>query len=70
MDGQQMLEALRKQPSGNFFSVIMLTGRSHTYDKARANVCGIDDYIVKPFEMSELLDKIQAVSESRQAVAR
>lgn len=70
MDGQQMLEALRKQPSGNWFSVIMLTGRGHTYDKARANACGIDDYIVKPFDLSELLEKIEVVVESRKAVAK
>ncbi len=70
MDGQEMLEALRKQPGGDFSSVIMLTGQSQTYDFARANVYGVDDYIVKPFELSELLEKIKVVVESRKAVAR
>ena len=70
MDGHEMLEVLRKQPEGNFSSVIMLTARSQTQDIARANACGIDDYIVKPFDLSELLEKIEVVVESRKAVAR
>ena len=70
MDGQEMLEALRKQPGGDFSSVIMLTGQNQTYDFARANVYGVDDYIVKPFELSELLEKIEVVVESRKAVAK
>jgi DNA-binding response OmpR family regulator len=70
MDGHEMLEALRKQPGGNYSSVIMLTARSQTQDIARANACGIDDYIVKPFDLSELLEKIEVVVESRKAVAK
>ena len=70
MDGHEMLEALRKQPGGDYPSVIMLTARSQTQDIARANACGIDDYIVKPFDLSELLEKIEVVIENRKAVAR
>ncbi len=70
MDGHEMLEALRKQPSGDFSSVIMLTARSQVYDFARASTCGVDDYIVKPFDMSELQKKIRDVVESRKSVAR
>ncbi len=70
MDGQEMLEALRKQPGGDFSSVIMLTAQNQTYDFARANVYGVDDYIVKPFDLNELLEKIEVVVESRKAVAK
>ena len=70
MDGHEMLEALRKRPHGQDVSVIMLTARSQTQDIARANACGIDDYIVKPFDLSELLEKIESVVENRNAVAR
>jgi len=70
MDGHEMLEALRKQPDGQGVSVIMLTARSQSQDIARANMCGIDDYIVKPFDLSELLEKIESVVEHRKAVAR
>ncbi len=70
MDGLEMLEVMRKKPENQDISVIMLTARSQTQDIARANACGIDDYIVKPFDLSELLEKIEAVVENRKAVAR
>lgn len=70
MDGHEMLEALRKQPGGQDVSVIMLTARSQTQDIARANACGIDDYIVKPFDLSELLEKIESVVEHRKSVLK
>lgn len=70
MDGHEMLEALRQNPEGKDCSVIMLTARSQMQDIARANACGIEDYIVKPFDLSELLEKIETIVESRKAVAR
>lgn len=70
MDGHEMLESLRKQPGGQDVSVIMLTARSQTQDIARANACGIDDYIVKPFDLSELLEKIESVVEHRKTVMK
>ena len=70
MDGHEMLESLRKLPEGQHVSVIMLTARSQTQDIARANACGIDDYIVKPFDLSELLEKIETVVENRRALAK
>ncbi len=70
MDGHEMLEVLRKQPGCDSISVIMLTARSQTQDIARANACGIDDYIVKPFDLSELLEKIETVIENRKALAK
>jgi DNA-binding response OmpR family regulator len=70
MDGHEMLETLRQQPWGQDMSVIMLTARSQTQDIVRANSCGIDDYIVKPFDLSELLEKIESIVEQRRAIAR
>jgi DNA-binding response OmpR family regulator len=65
MDGHEMLEALRKNQKGKDISVIMLTARSQTEDIVRANACGIEDYIVKPFDLSELLEKIERIYENR-----
>jgi len=70
MNGLEMLEMLRKQPWGQEPSVIMLTARSQTQDIARANSCGIDDYIIKPFDLSELLEKIESILEQRKVLTK
>ena len=70
MDGHEMLEALRRQPSGEEPSVIMFTARSQKQDISRANACGIDDYVVKPFDLGELLERIEKVVENRKPAVR
>jgi len=70
MDGHEMLEHLRKVDEGSDIAVIMLTARSQSQDIARATACGIEDYIVKPFDLSELLEKIETIIENRKALSR
>ena len=70
MDGHEMLEELRKQPGGNFSSVIMLTVRNQPRDIARATSSGIDDFVDKPFDLNELLEKIRDVVKSREVVGK
>jgi len=67
MDGHEMLEQLRQQDWGKQISVIMLTARSQAQDIARARACGIEDYVIKPFDLSELLEKIENIVERRKA---
>ena len=70
MDGHEMLEHLRKTEEGRNVSIIMLTACSQNQDIARATASGIDDYIVKPFDLSELLEKIESILESKRTVSR
>ena len=42
-------------------AVIALTARSSDVDIKTARECGADDYVVKPFEFSELLVKIKGL---------
>ncbi|MCE5186035.1 MAG: response regulator [Planctomycetaceae bacterium] len=65
MDGHEMLEKLRQTGWGKNISVIMLTARSQAQDIARARACNIDDYIIKPFDLSELLEKIENIVERK-----
>jgi len=67
MDGHEMLEKLRQAEWGRDISVIMLTARSQAQDIARARACNIDDYIIKPFDLSELLEKIENILERKKA---
>ena len=58
-DGFELAEDIRKvNPS---VPVIFLTARSMTQDKIKGFRTGADDYITKPFDMQELLLRIEAV---------
>jgi len=69
MDGLEMLERLRKNDATRNIPVIMLTARSQNQDVARANGYGIEDYVVKPFDLSELLEKIEATLEKKRVTS-
>ena len=58
MDGWAVCKAIRQE--GNT-PVIMLTAKGETDDKVTGLKAGADDYITKPFEMKELLARIEAV---------
>jgi two-component system OmpR family response regulator len=58
LDGWQLLERLRKQKQT---PVLMLTARDATPDRIRGLDGGADDYLVKPFDLSELLARLRAL---------
>ena len=58
MDGWTVLQNIRKD---SMTPVIMLTAKGETTDKVSGLKMGADDYITKPFEMKEVLARIEAV---------
>ena len=58
MDGWAVLKKIREHDKT---PVIMLTAKGETEDKVTGLEGGADDYIVKPFEMKEVLARIHAV---------
>ena len=58
MDGWAVCKAIRADSDT---PVIMLTAKSDTDDKITGLKAGADDYITKPFEMREVLARIEAV---------
>ena len=57
-DGVTLLQDLRER--GIMAPVIMLSGESSVQGRVRALNRGADDYIAKPFELEELIARIQA----------
>ena len=58
MDGWQVCRELRKTMK---MPIIMLTAKGETEDKVSGLEMGADDYIVKPFEVLELLARVDVV---------
>lgn len=57
--GLTVCEKLRQ--AGSSVSILMLTARRQTKDKVAGLGTGGDDYLTKPFQMAELLARIQAL---------
>src|SRR6266496_3970893 len=58
LDGWEVLERLRKQKQT---PVLMLTARDAGHDRVRGLDGGADDYLVKPFDLPELLARLRAL---------
>ena len=58
MDGWAVCSAIRAESQT---PIIMLTAKGETDDKVAGLKSGADDYITKPFEMKEVLARIEAV---------
>ena len=58
MDGLAVCKAIRAESQT---PIIMLTAKSEIDDKVNGLKVGADDYITKPFEMQEVLARIEAV---------
>ena len=58
MDGWSVCKSIRSESQT---PIIMLTAKGETDDKVMGLKTGADDYITKPFEMKEVLARIEAV---------
>jgi two-component system sensor histidine kinase/response regulator len=65
MNGHEMLEHLRADPALKDIPVIMLTARCEPQDIAVASARGVADYVTKPFDFAQLMDKIHAALKDR-----
>lgn len=58
LDGFSVLQTVRRKST---VPVLMLTARDQVDDRVRGLQAGADDYLVKPFALSELLARVQAL---------
>jgi two-component system, OmpR family, response regulator len=59
LDGLTVLKSIRAK--NNQISILIITARDSTVDKINGLDFGADDYICKPFELSELMARMRAV---------
>lgn len=63
LDGWKVLEKIRSHKNDEIrrTPVLMLTARDRTADRVRGLDTGADDYLVKPFDLTELLARLRAL---------
>lgn len=59
MSGIEIIQKLRQQ--GSTLPILILTARSRWQEKVEGLEAGADDYLVKPFQMEELLARVKAL---------
>src|SRR6185295_12036227 len=62
-DGLEILKSVRR--SGKELPVVIITARDALEDRVKGLDSGADDYLVKPFDLDELLARVRAVLRRR-----
>ena len=63
LDGIEVCRRLRKLPGGDKVPVLMCTVRSAVVSIQDGLDAGVTDYVLKPFEMEDLLERVEAALE-------
>jgi two-component system phosphate regulon response regulator PhoB len=61
LSGIEICRQIRARPETKSLPVIMLTARGEEGDRIRGLQTGADDYVVKPFSVSELVARVKAL---------
>jgi CheY-like chemotaxis protein len=59
MDGYEVTRILKRDPATADCAVVVMTAKVQDQDRADAFEAGADDYIGKPFDISELKGKVE-----------
>jgi CheY-like chemotaxis protein len=63
MSGYEVCEAVRATPALADKPILLLTGSFEPFDEDRAKKCGADDFMAKPFESQQIINKIKELAE-------
>lgn len=61
-DGYEVCQSLREEPALQDVPVIMLTARGREVDREKGMSLGADEYIVKPFSTSEVVERVRQIT--------
>ena len=70
MSGWELTKILKADPAFHQIPIIMLSALDDVKDKVEGFELGIDDYITKPFNFTEVLARIRAVLRNRELFAQ
>lgn len=63
MSGYEVCEAVRAIPELATKPILILTGSFEPFDEDKAKKCGADDYLAKPFESQQIVNKVKELAE-------
>jgi len=64
LNGFETVAKLRADPATAHIPVVLVTGRAQSTDIARGEQLGVEAYLTKPFEPSELVDVVTRLARS------
>jgi len=64
LNGYEVCSRVRAQPEWERVRIIMLTAKGRDIEREKGLAMGADDYIVKPFATSEVVEKVRAMLEA------
>ena len=59
LNGYKLCNFVKKHERTQHIPVVMLSGKDGPFDKMRGKMNGCDDFIVKPFESADLVNKVR-----------
>ena len=68
MDGIELTEAVKEDPNYSHLPIILLTAKTQEEDREEALKTGADEYLTKPFRLSELKMRIDNIIENRKRI--
>lgn len=64
LDGFETVTRLRDNPATAHIPIVIVSGRAHPVDFARAEQLGVEAYLTKPFEPAELVALVSRLAAS------
>ncbi len=65
LDGFEVTREMRRNPATSTTPVILLTARAQASDIARGMAAGADEYVKKPFDARDLVDRVDRLLRPR-----
>ncbi len=63
LDGLETVRRLRQDPATDQIPIVLVTGRASPADLERGREAGVEAYLTKPFEPSELVEVVRRLAE-------
>ncbi len=70
MSGLELTKKLKDQPETKHIPILLLSAQTTKRDIVQGFASGADDYLIKPFDTSELVMRVNTLIKSRQSMAR